>query len=664
MRIGISLRTAATLVLLSLLLCGASPVQAQGGTQEAPQVSLSETSLHFRGQAGESLQRTLTLSTAGGAVEQVTVVRHDLLDAGTGVVILSEQVTVEPEAVDNVEGVQLFTVTVQGGVRAGHYVGTVEFHYLNQPETAPLVVTLDVTLDANSQVDADVSSKSLVMEVVPSGALPLGRPKASPESPPRGHVTVSLVQAGEGPAQVIEGTVLALVGPGNQTLPAGAVSVATSLPLTIEGRGSANVELVARGERLGAGEYDGTVHLNVRNQAPVQVPLKVLVKDGPLLPVLVLTVAPVMGLIIALWNRDGKERYSLYRRLARMDKRLQSPPPLVQADELEQARRDLEAAKDRLVDGDELSDITAQLDALETALTAARQAAQKLLDEETTPLEGDLRGVQVGRTYRDKMIDAVRDSKVRLQQGTFQNILAARSQVAWIKGRYDDLRAAEGRFQALEREDQQKIQARVDAAQSYKEIDDLVTAMTKVADSVQAVPEAFRAQVQGWIDATHSLEEARALMARVQEVFRALAKLPAADGETAGKALLATHSLEEWETAVSLPPGKAPAGPRDFLVGSYEKEVVREEALAAPAAWERAGLKLRWQRFGVFGIVYIFTLVVGWITLYVAAPTFGADPREYVTLFLWGVSATTVGAQAISLQGIFDRAHQQAGGDG
>jgi hypothetical protein len=51
--------------------------------------------------------------------------------------------------------------------------------------------------------------------------------------------------------------------------------------------------------------------------------------------------------------------------------------------------------------------------------------------------------------------------------------------------------------------------------------------------------------------------------------------------------------------------------------------------------------------------LYLFTLAVGYITLYAKTPTFGADLENYLTLFLWGVSVNIVGAQAIDLKAIY-----------
>lgn len=668
MRFSTYARALAALSLLGLLLGASGVVWAQEEPAPAPQVSLSETSLPFRGQAGESLQRTVTLSASGGPVEQVTVVRHDLLDVGTGVVILSEQVAVDPETVASFEEAQRFTVTVKEGAQGGHYVGTLEFHYKGQPEDAPLVVTLDVTLDTNSQVDAGVSSKSPVIEAVPPWySLPFGRPSASPDSPALGRVTISLVQAGEGPAELVDATVLALVGPRNQTLPDQAVTVASPLPLTIEGRGAANVEMVARGKGLNAGEYNGTLYLNVRNQAPVQVPLKILVKDGPLLPCLVLFVAPLVGLLIALWNRDGKKRYDLYRRLEGLEKELAGEPQLVQIDELDKARRDLEAIKNAMVNGDGVAAITTQVDALDAALTATKQEAQKLLDDELTPLESQLDGLKTGRAYRDLLAQDVRNSIDRLNEGNFQNMGHARNAATSAKSNYDDLKAAEERFKALSREDQHKIQEQVNKATTYEVIDRLIADMERVAAKVQAVPEAYQARVRSWVDEAATLRDAQKVVDRAQAVCVALEGLPEAERKKAEKDLEFATTLEQCEKAVSItPPSGQPEADGGIKVGALEgpPPVPREPAKPSRRAWERAGLKLRWRRFAVFGIVYLFTLMVGLITLYAATPTFGADPREYVTLFLWGVSATTVGAQTVSLQSIFDRTKQPEGGEG
>ena len=52
-------------------------------------------------------------------------------------------------------------------------------------------------------------------------------------------------------------------------------------------------------------------------------------------------------------------------------------------------------------------------------------------------------------------------------------------------------------------------------------------------------------------------------------------------------------------------------------------------------------------------LLYLFTLTVGYITLYAKSPTFGADLENYITLFLWGVSVNIVGVQVIDLKAIY-----------
>jgi hypothetical protein len=68
--------------------------------------------------------------------------------------------------------------------------------------------------------------------------------------------------------------------------------------------------------------------------------------------------------------------------------------------------------------------------------------------------------------------------------------------------------------------------------------------------------------------------------------------------------------------------------------------------------WEKFSLVLQWRRLLVAAVVYLFTLFVGWITLYANAPTFGANREDYITLFLWGVASNVVGGQTVDLKSI------------
>jgi hypothetical protein len=49
----------------------------------------------------------------------------------------------------------------------------------------------------------------------------------------------------------------------------------------------------------------------------------------------------------------------------------------------------------------------------------------------------------------------------------------------------------------------------------------------------------------------------------------------------------------------------------------------------------------------VWGVTLLFILALGWITLYLAADTFGADAKDYLAVFLWGTVTSGVFGKAV-----------------
>ena len=77
------------------------------------------------------------------------------------------------------------------------------------------------------------------------------------------------------------------------------------------------------------------------------------------------------------------------------------------------------------------------------------------------------------------------------------------------------------------------------------------------------------------------------------------------------------------------------------------------QIIPSPPTWESFTLGLKVGRIVMAILLYLFTLTVGYITLYAKSPTFGADLENYITLFLWGVSVNIVGVQVIDLKAIY-----------
>ena len=100
----------------------------------------------------------------GTVINQVEVIKSDLVDPKTQLALLSDSITVAPAGpIEKVSGNQTFRVTVASGQKAGRYEGMLELRYKEQPAGKPLTITMTVTLEAVPSVDAEASSKNLTL---------------------------------------------------------------------------------------------------------------------------------------------------------------------------------------------------------------------------------------------------------------------------------------------------------------------------------------------------------------------------------------------------------------------------------------------------------------------------------------------------------------------
>jgi hypothetical protein len=102
------------------------------------------------------------------------------------------------------------------------------------------------------------------------------------------------------------------------------------------------------------------------------------------------------------------------------------------------------------------------------------------------------------------------------------------------------------------------------------------------------------------------------------------------------------NALRAAGVTVTTPPG---------LTFSAERRGSR----AAPAGLE-LGWSRQWQllfgRAAVPLIAFLFVLAVGWVSIFVKSDNFGANPIDYITLFLWGATAEALRGQTINLSSI------------
>lgn len=560
-------------------LWSASPVWA---VESPPVVQVSERKLSLTGLTNESLQRTFTLMVQGGTISGVQVIRNDLVDVETQRVLLSDQITVSAlDGDDQVTNQERYAVTISGGERAGHYTGALQIRYENQPPTMPLTIDLDVTLTPVPAVDAEVTSKDLTLPIRSDvQSWPLGVP-TSERAPILGELAISLIQSAEGPAQVTTAEVLTMRGTKGQTLPVDTLQVQTRLPLTIGDQGAAELRLVAQGRHLRADEYNGTLYVKVKDQStPIQIPLKITVKDGVLLPLLALLLGPLIGMVVGWRNGGGLARNRLVSRIRNLERMIEEGHYLA---------RDIQKELDALLDAIKLrlesvvvEELTQELDVVKNKLVAAQTEGNRFVEEECLPLQSEVEKLTPGRTVRDALGNDLKKVGNSVVYGRVATLPAAREELARL----------------------QKIAAEFQA----------------LVDSFQQLP------VEKQKEITPTIDEAKTLAA-IQEILQK-ATPPA------------TH-------------GGPQSTPQPHF-GSYGTRATgaRPALTLAERDWTRVQTRTRVLAWLSILLIYLFTIIVGFITLYVTSATFGAHAQDYITLVLWGAASGAIGNQAVDLRNI------------
>ena len=558
-------------IILVIIISGWLGVFDKISAQEPqPSLLLSESQLVFQGLVGETLQRTLTLSVDGGSILDLKLVVPDLIDSSTKRVILSDRISISPADISIMTGNVVITITITGLDRHGVYEGDILFNYPGMPENAEVKVHLIVNIDAVPLVDTDVNSKSLTLFVEPSLLdFPAGRPSATSNSPVLGEVVLSLIQAGDSLAIINNARVLAMQSSQGRTLPQEAVSVASSFPIPIEANDAATLRVVARGRNLPAGDYSGTLLVNVENQlTPIQIPLAVQVKDGPILAFVLLAIGPLIGILFLYWNKDGKRLIESRQRIKNLQRVLHTGRLLTLQDQ-EQIKIKLEGVMDTILNKADGTEVETRLVEIEDFIKVQQTSGEQYYLS-LQKYKEQFEEIQIGQTLRDDCLQKITVLSQQLENG---------SASSW-----------------------EAVQNQMDAMQ---------TNLTEMQLVIQDFKE-FNTDKQ-------------------------LVMLPRLNN---------ARSIEEFRGVIS--------EARDIIPKAI-KEIFQPETPGEKPEWRKFNLVLQWRRIAVSGVVYIFTLFVGWITLYGSSPTFGANREDYITLFLWGVASNVVGGQGLDLKSIFTR---------
>jgi hypothetical protein len=507
--------------------------------------------LKLRGLRAEPLRGTFIVRHP--ASEKIGCVAGDLQETtrGTGLVGMQANAVREAEA----DGIVRDRVTVSVPVppKAGSFSGAITCDGLASK------VSVSAVFDPIPSVDTEVSSKSVVFHLRSGDGTQQTQ-------------EIVLLQGGEGEFKV-NGAAVSAIKRGDRVLPGGAVKVTTGLPLSSK-TGSAEVQLTGVGTGATAGEFAGSVHLRVESQDNrVQVPVKVFVKDGPLLPFLVLLLGVLAAWFLGWWNAGA----SAANYLVRAARRLQASIQRGQGLQSRERERCYELVRDVLQSvelGEPVAEGQKKLEAAEAAVNKARGEADAVI-QRLRGLQEGLDGARAAVRVHSELLGTVEETAASIRSGSFDTLGDAVAETDVLQNEIAALQALLVRYQALS-----------------------PVVRSKVAKTLAEAP---------------SLQAATSI---VDQAEQSGAPVPVAAG-------------------TSTVSGSPPSG----RGGRRIPRLPREQLLRVSA-------------FGVAALTYVFVLVVGWLSIYVASDTFGADPMQYVTLFLWGVTVETVRGKTVTLSAL------------
>lgn len=680
----------------------ASPAPPAGA---APALVASETQLVFRGNTGETLGRSFTLTAVGGPVGAVRLSASDLLATGSDRAIPAKQITISPTQTPAIAEQQSVDVTVApGAAQAGVYTGTLSIWYAAVGSTdlltTPLTLALQVTLDATPSVAADVNSVNQTLFGQTTDLPYVGTP-ISRTQPVLGELPVTLIASTLSPAQVTAAEVLTVRSANGLTLPSGVVRVRASLPLTIPGQGALTLPLVLGGKNLPAGDYTGNLRIQVANQPTViETPFTMKLKDNWLYAVLVLLASFVVGAAVAWYNNGGGAAVKTIQDVNRRQARLRENQGRLALAERAQASTLLAAVMAARRNDDSQSAIDAALKAFDDYM----QAAAKAIDDERQKLHSlrdqiaQMEGAPMICQQLEKRRSALLAS---IEGGSAESLAAIERERKAIDAELAALPALKAAVAALTPEQQQQIdlptatscqqvgerlralligqvekrQRQLDAIQVGDGLrQDLAARLASAAQTLKTTSLGSLGEVSTQVaDLERDVEAAQKLQDEWATMSSAVQPMPD-DVRTAATLADLAQALHRARPAAGQTPGGAWKPPSYGVTGETPAAADQwQQVIAAVAgapdgatagdsaakAWTSYTIRMRLSGLLVKLLVYLFALGVGWAALYLSNPTFGARPEDYIALFLWGATVNVIAGQQINLNTILDQKVQQ-----
>ncbi|MEW5872887.1 MAG: hypothetical protein AB1894_26750 [Chloroflexota bacterium] len=497
---------AASLALLVLALC-ASQQPAQAGSK----VIFSESELVFEDLVSVPQYRTFYIAVEGDPVKNLKIITQDLLEVDGNAVLLSENIQVTPDSFAELSGQQTVKVTISGASHAGHYEGHLDILYDGLPADQPLELDMDVSLRATPSVETDINSKEVLLFAQQAwNDLPwLGLPSASLEAAPLSQSTLSLIYNGqEGEAEVVEARVLTMRNDKGETLPEDAVRVTTGTPFSIPAGGTHPLQVVAAGRDFEAGQYSGTLRIQVRDQASViQQNVNLKVKHAWPLPLLVLAGGLGLGYFLHWWSEDGLKVQQYYTRVKTLAVAVRSANNKLQED----ARTEIEAM---LKEAIELINQNAGVTKIQEKVEAAEAAQKRAVDQADTLL-GELeamkeriKAVQIGEKVCARTEKDLSTLASGVTSGGYPDLEAPKR----VANRYAlDIKALEEArelFDKLDAQKQAEMRGPLDQASSPTEMKTMIQAAAGVKEGAAPVPGGLPYSLGEMPEATRALLEA------------------------------------------------------------------------------------------------------------------------------------------------------------
>jgi hypothetical protein len=538
--------------------------------------ALTETQLVFYPLSNQAFQRDFGFVPGALSNGPISFLRHDLVDSSSRGVIPSSEIAIEPSSgTAPLNGANfLFHVTVKGPPRAGTYSGKLEVNYPSAAsgtiQTTQLELICYSTLPPSLEAD---SAATMVLNATKGTAFEaffIGSKGVCASN----HF--QLQQTVDSPAEILAVYPSSFRSAKGLSFCSNSLVVTPTGPVALSGREGKNFDISIIGQLPQAGEYNGTIIANVRNQsALIKVPVKVQIKNGWLLPFVILLAGLLVAMLIPWWNSTGKELSEL------MDKTVQEIAYLPKQPRLQVADRERVS--------NHFHDVLRAIDA-GLAVEQVRALYQRAQDDITA-------------TTKDTV-----------------DIIASLDPLANKVATLPDADAFKRRLQSLLADlatglDRGTFVCRADAKDSVQKItNEIATAQTAAAEWNALDSKKGAEFIDQWRKA-----------ATIQDLRQVLAQ---ATPPMAGAAAV-------------VPP---PAPPAAALPPTATAQ------LSNPFYNARRRLLLGKLAVSVF--LWIVILWGGMVMLYASSPTFGSDPKDYISLFFWGASSEVVRGQVINLSGL------------